>query len=150
MNERATLTKLAEVLRPISRPEPVTATKQYNILGARWYARGLYVPYPDSVQHNGTERCILLTGQLWNKPSEGSIKGGNAFRETLVSLKKTAGELAGDGQPDPTGLDGWFKRANSGLKKTMRVKPSATGLLFCPQAKKLLDALANARSKVCV
>lgn len=35
-------TRLAEVLRPVSRPEPVDPEKTYRILGARWYAEGLY------------------------------------------------------------------------------------------------------------
>lgn len=43
MSEPTAPTRLAEVLRPISRPEPVAATRQYKILGARWYARGLYI-----------------------------------------------------------------------------------------------------------
>ena len=34
---------LGRILSPISRPEPVLATRTYNILGARWYAKGLYV-----------------------------------------------------------------------------------------------------------
>src|SRR4051812_3857342 len=43
MSNFARRTKLAEILKPISRPEAVVATKQYEILGARWYAKGLYV-----------------------------------------------------------------------------------------------------------
>ena len=35
--------KLAEVLRPIARAEKVDAAKEYRILGARWYAQGLFV-----------------------------------------------------------------------------------------------------------
>src|SRR5437588_6476172 len=34
--------KLGEVLVPISRPVLVEPTATYSILGARWYARGLY------------------------------------------------------------------------------------------------------------
>lgn len=34
---------LAKVLRPISRPEPVDPEKTYRILGAHWYAAGLYI-----------------------------------------------------------------------------------------------------------
>src|SRR6266851_7849216 len=33
---------LSEVLTPVSRPEPVEVAKTYNILGAHWYAEGLY------------------------------------------------------------------------------------------------------------
>lgn len=34
---------LGDVLLPISRPEPVVATQQYRLLGAHWYAEGLYI-----------------------------------------------------------------------------------------------------------
>ncbi len=37
------LVKLGEVLRPVSRPEPVRPDATYRLLGARWYALGLYV-----------------------------------------------------------------------------------------------------------
>jgi len=37
------LVPLAEVLKPISRPESVDPEKTYRILGAHWYAGGLYV-----------------------------------------------------------------------------------------------------------
>lgn len=37
------LAPLDEVLMPISRPEPVVATEQYRLLGAHWYAEGLYI-----------------------------------------------------------------------------------------------------------
>jgi len=33
---------LGEVLKPVSRPEPVDPEKTYRILGAHWYAHGLY------------------------------------------------------------------------------------------------------------
>jgi type I restriction enzyme S subunit len=33
---------LGELLTPVSRPEPVNAEKTYHILGAHWYAQGLY------------------------------------------------------------------------------------------------------------
>lgn len=36
-------TPLSELLTPISRAEPVLPTKEYRLLGARWYAKGLYV-----------------------------------------------------------------------------------------------------------
>jgi type I restriction enzyme S subunit len=35
--------RLAEVLKPVSRPERVDPEKTYRILGAHWYAEGLYV-----------------------------------------------------------------------------------------------------------
>ena len=35
--------RLAEVLTPVSRPEPVDPSKTYSILGAHWYAGGLYI-----------------------------------------------------------------------------------------------------------
>ena len=34
---------LGEVLRPVSRSEPLNPAKVYHILGAHWYAKGLYV-----------------------------------------------------------------------------------------------------------
>src|SRR5579872_7049398 len=34
---------LGEVLQPVSRPEPVESDKLYRLLGAHWYAKGLYV-----------------------------------------------------------------------------------------------------------
>jgi len=34
---------LGELLIPISRPEPTILEKQYSILGAHWYAQGLYI-----------------------------------------------------------------------------------------------------------
>jgi len=37
------IVELREVLRPVSRPEPVRADATYRLLGARWYALGLYV-----------------------------------------------------------------------------------------------------------
>src|SRR5437870_5414782 len=42
MNHRWPLTPLAEVLVPVSRPERVDHGKSYKILGAHWYAEGLY------------------------------------------------------------------------------------------------------------
>lgn len=36
------LVPLQEVLTPVSRPEPVEPQKSYQILGAHWYAEGLY------------------------------------------------------------------------------------------------------------
>ena len=38
-----TLVPLGEILLPISRPEPLIATEQYRLLGAHWYAEGLYI-----------------------------------------------------------------------------------------------------------
>jgi type I restriction enzyme S subunit len=37
------LVPLGEVLLPTSRPESVIATEQYRLLGAHWYAEGLYI-----------------------------------------------------------------------------------------------------------
>jgi type I restriction enzyme S subunit len=37
------LVPLEELLKPVSRPETVDADKTYRILGAHWYAQGLYV-----------------------------------------------------------------------------------------------------------
>lgn len=34
---------LSELLTPVSRAEPVRSTQEYRLLGARWYAKGLYV-----------------------------------------------------------------------------------------------------------
>lgn len=34
---------LGEVLKPVSRPEPVDPSVTYRVLGAHWYAKGLYV-----------------------------------------------------------------------------------------------------------
>src|SRR5436305_393604 len=34
---------LGELLVPISRPEATVLEKQYSILGAHWYAKGLYI-----------------------------------------------------------------------------------------------------------
>ncbi len=43
MNDIWASVPLAKVLKPVSRPEPVDSTKMYRILGAHWYAQGLYV-----------------------------------------------------------------------------------------------------------
>jgi hypothetical protein len=43
MSDSVPLVKLGEVLRPITRPEPVDPEKLYRLLGAHWYAGGLYV-----------------------------------------------------------------------------------------------------------
>ena len=43
MNSPWPLIPLSEVLSPISRPERVNPEKQYNILGAHWYAEGLFI-----------------------------------------------------------------------------------------------------------
>src|ERR1044071_9127463 len=40
---RPSLIRVAEVLKPMSRPELVDPERTYNILGAHWYAKGLYV-----------------------------------------------------------------------------------------------------------
>jgi type I restriction enzyme S subunit len=37
------MVRMGDVLVPISRPEPVVATERYRLLGAHWYAEGLYV-----------------------------------------------------------------------------------------------------------
>lgn len=34
---------LGEVLKPVSRPEPVDPSVTYRVLGAHWYAKGLYI-----------------------------------------------------------------------------------------------------------
>ncbi|MDP2602510.1 MAG: restriction endonuclease subunit S [Deltaproteobacteria bacterium] len=43
MNTSSPLVLLGEVLKPISRPESVDPEKTYKILGAHWYAKGLYI-----------------------------------------------------------------------------------------------------------
>ncbi len=43
MNNTWSVVPLSELLKPISRPEPINPTKMYRILGAHWYAHGLYV-----------------------------------------------------------------------------------------------------------
>jgi type I restriction enzyme, S subunit len=43
MSVRMTLVQLGEILTIISRPEIVNPTQNYDILGARWYAKGLYI-----------------------------------------------------------------------------------------------------------
>ncbi len=43
MSDRWPLLPLADLLRPVSRPERVDPEKTYRILGAHWYAKGLYV-----------------------------------------------------------------------------------------------------------
>jgi type I restriction enzyme, S subunit len=43
VNSSAPLVTLSEVLTPVSRPESVDPEKIYKILGAHWYAEGLYV-----------------------------------------------------------------------------------------------------------
>jgi len=42
MSDNYPLVALSEVLTPISRPERVEATNTYRLLGAHWYAEGLY------------------------------------------------------------------------------------------------------------
>ncbi len=42
MGNRFQMVPLGELLTPISRPEPTILEKQYSILGAHWYAQGLY------------------------------------------------------------------------------------------------------------
>jgi type I restriction enzyme S subunit len=37
------LVSLSELLMPVSRPESLIATKRYRLLGAHWYAEGLYI-----------------------------------------------------------------------------------------------------------
>jgi type I restriction enzyme S subunit len=37
------MVSLGELLTPVSRPEPTILEKQYSILGAHWYAHGLYI-----------------------------------------------------------------------------------------------------------
>src|SRR5437016_3858222 len=36
------LVPLGQLLRPVSRPEPVDPERVYRVLGAHWYATGLY------------------------------------------------------------------------------------------------------------
>ncbi|MGH7847710.1 MAG: restriction endonuclease subunit S, partial [Candidatus Binatia bacterium] len=43
MNNSWPLVPLGEVLRPVSRPERVDPEETYKILGAHWYAEGLYI-----------------------------------------------------------------------------------------------------------
>lgn len=43
MNKAWPMVPLSEILTPVSRPEPVDFQKSYRILGAHWYARGLYI-----------------------------------------------------------------------------------------------------------
>jgi type I restriction enzyme, S subunit len=43
MSDRKTQVQLGEILTIISRPEAVNPTQTYDILGARWYAKGLYI-----------------------------------------------------------------------------------------------------------
>jgi type I restriction enzyme, S subunit len=43
MSKSFPMVPLGEVLVPVSRPEPVNPNKLYHILGAHWYAKGLYV-----------------------------------------------------------------------------------------------------------
>lgn len=43
MNKAWPMVPLGEVLRPVSRPEPVDHATIYRVLGAHWYAKGLYV-----------------------------------------------------------------------------------------------------------
>src|SRR5207249_9973752 len=43
VNNSWPLLPLSEVLTPVSRPESVDPEKIYKILGAHWYAEGLYV-----------------------------------------------------------------------------------------------------------
>ena len=43
MNNSRPLVMLGEVLKPVSRPESVDPEKTYKILGAHWYAKGLYI-----------------------------------------------------------------------------------------------------------
>jgi type I restriction enzyme S subunit len=42
MSSSFAMTPLSDLLQPINRPEFVEADKIYNILGAHWYAEGLY------------------------------------------------------------------------------------------------------------
>jgi type I restriction enzyme S subunit len=45
MNKKWPIVPLKKVLKPVSRPEPVDPEKTYHILGAHWYAQGLYTKY---------------------------------------------------------------------------------------------------------
>jgi type I restriction enzyme S subunit len=42
MRDRWALVRLGEILKPVSRPEPVNPAATYSLLGAHWYATGLY------------------------------------------------------------------------------------------------------------
>src|SRR5439155_26362317 len=42
MRNRWAFVRLGEILKPVSRPEPVNPEATYALLGARWYATGLY------------------------------------------------------------------------------------------------------------
>src|SRR5258708_16078085 len=42
-NNNFPLVQLSELLMPVSRPEPVVSERIYSILGAHWYANGLYI-----------------------------------------------------------------------------------------------------------
>ena len=43
MKQKHIKVRLAEILRPLSRPETVNPEKIYDALGCRWYAGGLYI-----------------------------------------------------------------------------------------------------------
>jgi type I restriction enzyme, S subunit len=43
MGKGIQMVPLGELLTPVSRPEPTILEKQYSILGAHWYAYGLYI-----------------------------------------------------------------------------------------------------------
>lgn len=43
MQSKWPMVKLGEVLEQVSRPEMVSPEKEYRILGAKWYAKGLYI-----------------------------------------------------------------------------------------------------------
>ncbi len=45
MNTKWPTVPLKKVLKPVSRPESVDPGKMYHILGAHWYAQGLYTKY---------------------------------------------------------------------------------------------------------
>jgi len=45
MNKAWLMVPLREVLTPVTRPEVVDPEKTYHILGAHWYAKGLYTKY---------------------------------------------------------------------------------------------------------
>ena len=52
---------LAELLTPISRPEPVQSNQVYRLLGAHWYAEGLYIKDTKpgaQIQANGSSRRV--------------------------------------------------------------------------------------------
>jgi hypothetical protein len=42
MRDAWPMVALGEVLIPVSRPEPVDPDVEYHLLGAHWYAKGLY------------------------------------------------------------------------------------------------------------